>query len=128
VVADPSNHALYRLDAKGELELLAGVPGEQGCQDGPAVQALFNGPAALAFLPDGTLLVADGGNGVIRSVRDGKVGSMAGVPHSRLGQASELLDGPAELAVYRRAANSSMSVGRGMASTPLPMGYRSVPG
>ena len=67
------------------LKTLAGTPGHRGFQDGAGDQALFNRPVGLALTPDGSgLLVADGGNHVIRQVAlaTGLVTTFAGDPHA----------------------------------------------
>ena len=45
-----------------EVTTLAGTPGVSGMRDGPAAQALFASPHAVAWQPDGSLLVLDIGN------------------------------------------------------------------
>lgn len=69
LIADSGNNRIRRVDAVGVITTLAGsgVRGMGG--DGqPALAAQFNAPAALAFTPDGRLLIADLGNQRIRSL------------------------------------------------------------
>ena len=69
----------------GELTVLAGDGGEKdeygvyGCgfADGPAASALFEHPQGLAVADDGTVYIADTGNGAIRRLMDGRVSTMA---------------------------------------------------
>jgi sugar lactone lactonase YvrE len=60
------------------VSTLAGVPGSGGMKDGPATEALFQSPHAVAWTADGALLVADIGNARIRRVRAGVVETVAG--------------------------------------------------
>ena len=57
------------LDPKGRLSVLAGT-GEKGLSgdDGPALQARFNGPHHLLVGPDGRLYVADTFNNCVRRI------------------------------------------------------------
>src|SRR5581483_1762876 len=68
-VADQQNNRIrvVRMDDKNKVETLAGT-GEAGMKDGPATQAAFNQPTALAYLPDDTLAVIDRGNLLIRLI------------------------------------------------------------
>lgn len=55
--------------------------GDPGYRDGSALNALFDGPAALALAPDGAVYVADSRNHVIRMVSSGgQVSTVAGGP------------------------------------------------
>jgi DNA-binding beta-propeller fold protein YncE len=57
------------LDEKGRLSVLAGT-GEKGLRgdDGPALQAQFNGPHHLLVGPDGRLYIADTFNNCVRRI------------------------------------------------------------
>ncbi|MDF9832343.1 putative repeat protein (TIGR02543 family) [Ereboglobus sp. PH5-5] len=66
--ADTGNHTIRVLAVDGEIITLAGTPGSSGLRDGSAVNALFNSPQSVALSPEGTLLVADTGNAVIREI------------------------------------------------------------
>ncbi len=68
LVADTDNHAIYYLDnAKSEMWLLAGKPGEVGNTDGSGREARFSRPAGLALSRDGKILaVADQDNRRVR--------------------------------------------------------------
>ena len=69
-IVDDHNHALFKFSPDGkQLVQTIGTPGKVGA-DG----AHFNRPTFLAWLPDGTMFVADGYNGtrVAKFDRDGK--------------------------------------------------------
>jgi hypothetical protein len=51
--------------------------GGGGFVDGPARDARFRNPTAIAVANDGTVYVADSGNHAIRRIRDGKVSTLA---------------------------------------------------
>jgi hypothetical protein len=67
-IADTGNHTIRRVDTSGYVTTLAGVRTVSGLLDGPASQALFNAPEALAFDSARNLYVADTGNSVIRKI------------------------------------------------------------
>ncbi|QDU59003.1 NHL repeat-containing protein [Aeoliella mucimassa] len=60
------------------VSTLAGTAGEKGYLDGPASDALFNAPHAVAWGPDGSLYVADIGNARVRRIHEGEVTTVAG--------------------------------------------------
>ena len=65
-----------------DLELIAGsiLPTHGGYADGPAADALFNGPNDMELDPDGNIWVADTWNDVIRKISPaGVVSTVAGV-------------------------------------------------
>ena len=65
---DTFNHAVRELTTDGKLITVAGVLGVSGFADGDASTAKFNAPVGLKIAPDGSLVVADTGNNVIRRV------------------------------------------------------------
>ena len=65
-VSDRDNHCL-RLLSGGTVKTLAG-DGQDGYRDGPAAEAKFSMPLGLATGDDGTLYIADSGNGCIRAL------------------------------------------------------------
>jgi sugar lactone lactonase YvrE len=81
-VAEAENHTIRLMVPDGEgaftVSTLAGVPGQEGMRDGPAEEALFNSPHAVAWTEQEDLLVADIGNRRIRLVKDGRVITVAG--------------------------------------------------
>ncbi|WP_422508679.1 gluconolaconase [Stenotrophomonas sp. GZD-301] len=93
-VADAGdNNRIRRIHPDGRVETLAGSG--EGWRDGPALQAQFNTPSAIAVDAAGTLYVADTGNHAIRRIdRDGTVSTLAGD-----GQRG-FLDGPARQARF----------------------------
>lgn len=64
---DTFNHAI-RMLKDGVLTTIAGQLGVSGFADGDGAAAKFNAPVGLKIAPDGTLVVADTGNNVIRRV------------------------------------------------------------
>ncbi len=66
-IANTGRHQIVELTRDGELRAVAGT-GEQGYIDGPRDQAMFSLPSTIAVSDDGTLVVADEGNNVIRTI------------------------------------------------------------
>lgn len=77
-VADTGNHRIVAI-RDGEATLVAGAEYdgegiyEGGFLDGPAEFARFASPQGVAVGTDGTIYVADTGNGAVRSIREGHV-------------------------------------------------------
>ncbi|UUZ93906.1 hypothetical protein LJK87_04300 [Paenibacillus sp. P25] len=88
-----------------------------GGVNGPGLSALFRMPAGLAAMPDGSLLIADSRNHLIRKWDHGQIGSYAGLIY-KLDEkgfpAGGLLDGTRDMSVFREpmgmAADSSGNV------------------
>lgn len=100
VVADPWNHAIRRIAPDGTATTLAGGNG-LGLLDGPADVAQFERPLDVALSPDGSIYVADTGNGRIRKIgADGMVTTVAGSDPAT-SSPWETRDGPALEAVLR---------------------------
>lgn len=88
-VSDRGNQRIRYIDlAGGTVSTVAGTApavsddspyAEGGYRDGAAAEARFNAPEGLALAADGTLIVADSLNHVVRLLRDGKVTTLAGV-------------------------------------------------
>jgi hypothetical protein len=78
IIVDCLNHVLRQVDAEGTVTTLAGVPGVRGFQDGPALEARFRIPYGVAITADGTILVTDTGNGLIRRIQGDRVATVAG--------------------------------------------------
>jgi len=80
-VAGASSHLVRLITPVGaegeqqryEVTTVAGVPGISGLLDGPAGEALFNSPHALAWDDAGGILVVDIGNASVRRIKDGIV-------------------------------------------------------
>jgi len=75
-VADTFNNAIRRI-AGGQVTTLAGACNEEGLVDGTLDEARFRWPMALAVAEDGTLIIADSGNGVVRTLAAGRVETLA---------------------------------------------------
>jgi len=72
-IADSGNHAIRKLDSKGQVSTLAGN-GVQGNTDGQGSLAKFNYPQDVAVTPAGIVYVADTLNHKIRQITpEGKV-------------------------------------------------------
>jgi sugar lactone lactonase YvrE len=77
-VADQGNHRIRKIMRTGQVVTFAGT-GAAGFREGAAAQAQFNYPSGLAFLPDGSLLVADSWNHRLRRIdAQGQVTTWAG--------------------------------------------------
>lgn len=72
VIADQINYRIRRVAPDGTITTIAGsgVGGSLG-DGGPAVAARLDAPSGVAFLPDGSLLIADANNNKIRKVSPG---------------------------------------------------------
>ncbi len=82
LVADTGNHAIRRISSNGQVSTVAGN-GQAGFRDGPAAEALFNGPIGLFVTPTGDIIVADTYNDAIRRIsKDGSVTTIAGGEHT----------------------------------------------
>jgi len=83
-VADTNNHTIRQVVVStGAVTTLAGSPGTSGSTNGNGTEALFNNPMGVATAISNsakTLLVADNGNNVIRSIAidTGAVTTLAG--------------------------------------------------
>ncbi|MDE2482119.1 MAG: hypothetical protein KGN02_08010 [bacterium] len=85
IVADSGANEIRAVSPSGKVTTLAGThPAERsiwaqgGFANGPAAQARFNHPSGVAVEPDGTILVADTGNGCIRKIEKGIVSTFSG--------------------------------------------------
>jgi streptogramin lyase len=79
-VGDSENHRVRRAAPDGIISTLAGNgDGGYGGDGGPAVKAQLSFPRGVAVGPDGSLVIADCGNSVIRQLRpDGTILTIAG--------------------------------------------------
>lgn len=80
VVADTINQRVRRISAAGRITTIAGT-GDNGFagDGGPAKDAAFNDPTAVALGADGSVYVADTGNNRVRAIRpDGTIATVAG--------------------------------------------------
>lgn len=90
VVSDAGNHRLRLVQPDGTVTTLAGGP--RGDADGPAGEARFISPGALAVAPDGTIWLVDGRCRVCRIDQAGNVATVYRVP-----AATDRTDGDAEM-------------------------------
>jgi sugar lactone lactonase YvrE len=82
-LTDQLNHVIRKVSASGTVTTVAGTPGIEGSQDGPAASATFSQPEGLALASNGDLYVADSGNHVIRRISaSGTVTTVAGLAGS----------------------------------------------
>jgi sugar lactone lactonase YvrE len=58
-ISDTGNRCIRRITPDGEVSTFAGVPGERGLLDGPALTALFDSPFGIAINADGVMFVCD---------------------------------------------------------------------
>lgn len=70
-VAETGANRIVKIE-NGRVSAVAGS-GQEGAEDGPAAEASFAFPQGVAVDGDGTVYVADTGNGAVRRVRDGEV-------------------------------------------------------
>ena len=86
LIADTGHHSVAELTAAGTLLRRFGT-GSRGRTDGDPATAEFAGPQGVTVLPDGTAVVADTGNHLLRRIRldTGEVTTLAdlaaAVPH-----------------------------------------------
>ena len=78
-VADTDNHTIRRITPAGEIETVAGAPGQRGFADGTQFSRLQY-PFGVAFAPDGSLLIVETIN---HAVRRGTVTSVSSATRRR---------------------------------------------
>jgi hypothetical protein len=66
LVTEEGNHTVRRIAPNGTVTTVAGAPGQPGNADGVGENARFDRPAFLAISADGTVWIADRGNGTLR--------------------------------------------------------------
>jgi len=67
-IADAGNHCIRRITSQNMVETVLGMPGKSGWKDGGKDEVLFNTPLGLGIATDGTVYVADWGNGRVRKI------------------------------------------------------------
>jgi len=79
-IADSNNYCIRKLDTKGNISTVAGVPGSLGFSGdgGPATSAKLSSPYGIAVDMAGNLYIADSGNNRIRKVSNGIITTFAG--------------------------------------------------
>lgn len=99
LVADIGNHAIRVVSKDGTVSTIAGGPDKQGHKDGPASDAMFNGPHGVAVSPDGLIAVAGASSHLVRLITQTdhgyNVSTIAGIDGE-----TGLQDGPAEQALF----------------------------
>jgi len=93
-VADTGNDKIKKVTPGGEVTTVAGA-GRPGFGDGPALSALFKGPAGIAVSASGVVYIADTQNHVIRKLENGVVTTVAGTGHGGF------IDGAPALAEFK---------------------------
>lgn len=80
-VGDVSRHCIWRGNYEGGWKVFAGVPGNEGREDGPRLKSRLHYPAGLAVDAQDRLWIADQRNGQVRRVEaDGSLVTIAGAP------------------------------------------------
>jgi sugar lactone lactonase YvrE len=80
-VSDSVNATIRAISPAGAVSTVAGIPQTVGHRDGAASQALFDNPAHLVYSDsNATLYIADSLNGVVRSLANNNVSTVAGDP------------------------------------------------
>jgi DNA-binding beta-propeller fold protein YncE len=74
-VADQRNHKIRKISVDGVVSTLAGN-GLSGYKDGVADEAMFSYPENLEIAADGSILVTDKLNNLVRVVKDGQVSTL----------------------------------------------------
>jgi hypothetical protein len=80
LIADTGNDAVRRVSPNGTIATVAGIGSAGYSGDGGmAIGAQLNSPADVSVAADGSVLIADAGNGVIRRIsQKGKITTVAG--------------------------------------------------
>jgi sugar lactone lactonase YvrE len=107
-VADSDNEVIRAIapDAAHTVSTWAGVPARGGAfADGPGAQAHFDRPVAMAFAPDGALLVVDMHNCRIRRVDRGPGHDVSTYAGTVLGY----MDGPAAQAQFNNPSGIAVA-------------------
>ena len=69
-VAETGANRIVKIE-NGQISLVAGS-GQEGSADGPASQAAFAFPQGVVVGQDGTVYIADTGNGAVRRIQNGE--------------------------------------------------------
>src|ERR1700678_339047 len=128
-VADAAAQRIRVVSPSGDVTTLAGSGSlkygdmwvDGGYQDGPALQAQFNRPSAVAVGPDGGVYVADALNHCIRLIKDGMVSTYAGSPKDTSGA-----DGPLARASFRKPRALAFDAAGDLYVADLELGIRRI--
>jgi len=140
IVTDTGNHCIRKLAPDGYVSTLAGSGGQEGCVDGPVINARFSSPCGVDMDADGIVIVTDHGNHCLRKITpDGIVSTLAGCGRERdcvdglaanagfkgLGSVAVDADGTVIVAdcdadCIRKVEHCSLSRGVGIQSCSLP--------
>ncbi len=83
-VGDAQANTIQKINASGQVGLLAGTSGTAGSADGTGAAARFNQPGGLALPGSGVVIVADTANATLRSITSaGVVTTLAGSAGNR---------------------------------------------
>lgn len=74
-VAETGSHCISRIK-NGVRTVLAGISGEEGYTDGLSQASRLRSPMGIAVGEDGTVYIADTGNGAVRQIRNGIVSTL----------------------------------------------------
>ena len=107
-VADSGNSTIREIAPNGEVRTIAGAAGQCGSADGVETSARLCRPAGLTLDGNGSLFVADTGNGTIRRISiSNAVSTVVGVPGNQnnvLGPLPGGLNAPRGIAVFSAGA------------------------
>lgn len=114
--AECGGERVIKIGSSGQIAVVAGS-GETGSTDGPAARASFSGPKGVAVDGDGTVYVADTGNGTVRRVRDGQVTTVLSRDHR---DATQLFPAaPTGLLIHRGTLYITDAFARKLLAYPL---------
>lgn len=99
LVADISNHAIRIVSKDGNVTTIAGGPDKKGYKDGPARDAMFNGPHGVAVSPTGIIAVAGASSHLIRLITPTDQGFQVSTIAGTAGETG-MRDGPALRALF----------------------------
>lgn len=99
LIADINNNAIRIVARNGTVTTIAGGPDKKGHRDGPAEQAMFNGPHGVAVAADGRIAVAGASSHVVRLLTPTKGGYEVSTIAGTVGETG-YEDGPADKALF----------------------------